>query len=430
MHHHPLTLAGFCRQHFNYGRSLYLCRRRIARRARRPVQGRDAVVLSRTADVPHPAGGRPGGMVLQPAFRAVTGRDRRRCRARMDGWGRIFEGADGGRDGEGAGVSDPRMSVVLATDRYETIRPVVLRLLRQTIRDQLEIVIVESSGRAGSRGRPPRASGDSPVSSLLSVESLRPPWGHARAAGVRAATAPLVFIGETHTYPHPGVGRPPGRCLHTRPGWRSPPASTMRIPGTALSWAIFLLDYGEWLHAAPLRERSAVVPTHNAAFDRDVLLELGPGSGAGPGPRRPARQCASDSAGYRVLLRTGREDRPPERQAVSPSWMQGAVSGRAAWWEAAGPRRWSGGSAADLFLRVATHPGRCCSSACGPAGGAPSEAPRLCLWAPCRRLVAGAVISAVGEMLGYAPGGRPGAPSGRMAGGNEVHKVRYSRAGR
>jgi GT2 family glycosyltransferase len=31
-HLHALTLAGFCRQHFNYGRGLYRCRRRIAAR--------------------------------------------------------------------------------------------------------------------------------------------------------------------------------------------------------------------------------------------------------------------------------------------------------------------------------------------------------------------------------------------------------------
>jgi GT2 family glycosyltransferase len=31
-HRHPLTLGSFCRQHFNYGRGLYRCRRRIARR--------------------------------------------------------------------------------------------------------------------------------------------------------------------------------------------------------------------------------------------------------------------------------------------------------------------------------------------------------------------------------------------------------------
>lgn len=33
-HAHALSFAGFCRQHFNYGRGLYLCRRRIAERER------------------------------------------------------------------------------------------------------------------------------------------------------------------------------------------------------------------------------------------------------------------------------------------------------------------------------------------------------------------------------------------------------------
>jgi hypothetical protein len=33
-HVHALDFAGFCRQHYNYGRGLYLCRRRIARRER------------------------------------------------------------------------------------------------------------------------------------------------------------------------------------------------------------------------------------------------------------------------------------------------------------------------------------------------------------------------------------------------------------
>jgi GT2 family glycosyltransferase len=37
-HRHPLTLGGFWRQHFAYGRGLYLCRRRIARREQAPFR--------------------------------------------------------------------------------------------------------------------------------------------------------------------------------------------------------------------------------------------------------------------------------------------------------------------------------------------------------------------------------------------------------
>lgn len=42
----------------------------------------------------------------------------------------------------------PELSVVLPTDDYETIRPVIERLRAQTIRDRLEIVLVASEPRA------------------------------------------------------------------------------------------------------------------------------------------------------------------------------------------------------------------------------------------------------------------------------------------
>ncbi len=37
-HAHALTLRSFCRQHFNYGRGLFLCRRRIAKREQRSLR--------------------------------------------------------------------------------------------------------------------------------------------------------------------------------------------------------------------------------------------------------------------------------------------------------------------------------------------------------------------------------------------------------
>jgi GT2 family glycosyltransferase len=38
-HSHTLTFAGFCRQHFNYGRGLFAHRLRVARRTRKPLRG-------------------------------------------------------------------------------------------------------------------------------------------------------------------------------------------------------------------------------------------------------------------------------------------------------------------------------------------------------------------------------------------------------
>ena len=42
--------------------------------------------------------------------------------------------------------SAARMSVVLATDSYQTIRPVIEQLGLQTVRNQLEIVIIGPAG--------------------------------------------------------------------------------------------------------------------------------------------------------------------------------------------------------------------------------------------------------------------------------------------
>jgi hypothetical protein len=164
----------------------------------------------------------------------------------------------------------PSLAVILATDTYETIRPVIRHLQRQTIRDRLEIVMVGEASLAHGLDAAELA-GFARVH-VEAVDSIDP-IGAARAAGVRACRAPLVFIGETHTYAHPTwaetlVRAQTGDWAGLVPGFGN------ANPTGPLSWAIFLLDYGQWLHVLPARE-SAIAPTHNGAFRREVLLELG-----------------------------------------------------------------------------------------------------------------------------------------------------------
>ncbi len=140
-----------------------------------------------------------------------------------------------------------RMSVILPTDVYETIRGVVRRLRQQTVRDQLEIVIVapvgaplgldesELQGFAGVR--------------IVRVEALQP-IGAARAAGVRAARAPLVFIGETHSYAHPTCAEMLIEAL-SGPWAAVVPGFSNANPRGSLSWSLFLMDYGAHLHSLP-----------------------------------------------------------------------------------------------------------------------------------------------------------------------------------
>ena len=99
------------------------------------------------------------------------------------------------------------------------------------------------------------------------------PIGPARAAGVRATQAPLVFIGETHTYAHPEWAAALVKA-HEGPWAGVIPGFGNANPVNALSWSLLLLDYGQWLHLMPSRE-SDIAPTHNGAFRRQVLLDLG-----------------------------------------------------------------------------------------------------------------------------------------------------------
>jgi hypothetical protein len=109
----------------------------------------------------------------------------------------------------------PAISVILGTDLYETVRPVVECLRRQTVKDRVELVIIAprraSLGMSDADGEGLAAVRFVEVGdvSLLAV---------ARAAGVHAATAPIVVIGETHTYPDPGWGESPASATPTPMG--------------------------------------------------------------------------------------------------------------------------------------------------------------------------------------------------------------------
>jgi hypothetical protein len=158
----------------------------------------------------------------------------------------------------------PCLSIVLATDTESTIRPVLDHLLRQTLASALEILLVSPAPIPAPAGFAAVRHVPHPVDDLAS----------ARAAGVRAASAPLVFIGETHSFPEPGFAE---RTLaaFADPHWSVVvPAIRNANPIGILSWAGFLCDYGAWaeeLPAGPLHQ----VPVYNATFRTQLLLDLG-----------------------------------------------------------------------------------------------------------------------------------------------------------
>src|SRR5687767_7145085 len=163
----------------------------------------------------------------------------------------------------------PALSVVLVTDKFETIRGVIEALEQQTARDAVEVVLVIQSDE--------RAKVDESIAErfaalrIVTVESIIP-MPPSRAAGVRACTAPVIFLGETHSYPHPEFAAKL-IAAHEGPWDIVVPGLDNANPSGARSWSSFLLDYGYWLSGLQASEVPSG-PTWNASYKRHVLMEL------------------------------------------------------------------------------------------------------------------------------------------------------------
>ena len=162
------------------------------------------------------------------------------------------------------------MSVVLATDTFATVREVVERFRAQTIHDRLELILVVPTAEATAMSA---ADLDGFAKARVVTVGAVVPLAAARAAGVRAATAPLVFLGETHSYPDPRLAEILVEA-HAVPRAVVVPAFRNANPENVLSWAAFLSDYGGWAEGLPAGEPD-IVPTYNAAYRRSFLTALG-----------------------------------------------------------------------------------------------------------------------------------------------------------
>ena len=165
--------------------------------------------------------------------------------------------------------SGPHMSIVLATDGYETAGPVMSALRRQTIRDRIELVIVMLSGQEAAV----EPSDIEPFACYRLVEPTRPlTLSAGRDAGVRVSSAPVVVIAETHAFPLDDWAE---RLLETvRAGWAVVvPGVRNANPEGAISWANLLIDYGRWLDVLRAGETTRC-PPYNTALERSVALRL------------------------------------------------------------------------------------------------------------------------------------------------------------
>lgn len=307
----------------------------------------------------------------------------------------------------------PELSVILATDHYESIRRTVRHVLAQTALDRIEAVLVAPSREA-------LAADDGELSRFRHLEVVEtggaPTLPEARARGIRAASAPVVVLTETHAFPHPEWAEALIEA-HRGPWAAVGPVLANANPETMLSWAALLIAYGQWAEGA---SGGVVddVPGHNSSYKRDLLLEYGD---------RLAEMIEAEARLHAELRERGHQlyleprakidhvnvSRPASFCAVR--YHSGRLFGaaRAAGWQA--PRKLAYALAAPLivavrmrrFLNDLRRPG-------APAGLLPRVLPALLL---------GVVISSYGEAVGSLAG--PGSSThGRED--MELHREQHS----
>ena len=255
-------------------------------------------------------------------------------------------------------IPRPRTAVVLATDTDETVRPVIRRLGEQAVKHRLEVVIVAPLSPGALDTHRQELDGFAAVRLVPVAPSVG--LAAARAVGIRAATAPVVFIGETHTYPQPGWA---AALLAAFEGpWATVvPAITNANPSGPVSWAAYVSDYGRWGEGRAQGEIPEAL-IYNAAYRRHVLVELG----------RRARGRARHLFGGAVARRSA-------AAATAPTSSPARAS-RTSTWDAWGPTStrscWPGSSSAPCAPRGGRGGGGCSTSS-------PRPSSRSCWWPAC-----------------------------------------------
>jgi hypothetical protein len=161
----------------------------------------------------------------------------------------------------------PRLSVIVLTDDFATIRHLVEHLTAQTIAGDVELVVVCQSAKELAF---PADAADA-LARVTVVECSLLPLGRARAAAVQAASAPLIALGETHAFPSP-MWAEQLISAHDGPYLAVAPGMVNANPKTARSWSGFLMDYGRWMAVRTVADVEP--PAYNACWKRDVLLAL------------------------------------------------------------------------------------------------------------------------------------------------------------
>jgi hypothetical protein len=304
----------------------------------------------------------------------------------------------------------PRISFIVPTNSFATIADVAERVAAQSVAEEIELVVVcpAASELAGYE--------QIGAVRITVVEHPLLPLGEARAAGVRAAAATVVAIGETHAFPAPGWGEHL-IAAHEGPWAAVVPAITNANPeGGAPSWSSFLVDYGRWAFGDGAHEIDDP-PSYNASFKKAHLMELGDDLGRllEPGDELPRElRKRGHRSYYEPKARIEHLNLTRRGAWLNERFLGGRLLGsaRRAHWPVARTLLYVVGSPLIPVIRLART--RHALAAAGRNGGLPAHT-RAAVVLEC-------VLWGAGELVGYVAGrGRAEADMLEY----ELHKARY-----
>ncbi len=170
-------------------------------------------------------------------------------------------------------MTSPALSYILvAPYTFDDVRTTLEYVRRQSICDQIELILVTSASQPFIVDEPiVRDFHSVKIVPLPQITSI----GMANAVGVQHASAPVTIFGEDHAFPQPGWAQAILDAYDTDTDYAAVgPRVLNGNPGSLLSWADFLLGYGKWMNPSA-RGEIDMLPGHNSSYRREVLLTYG-----------------------------------------------------------------------------------------------------------------------------------------------------------
>lgn len=162
----------------------------------------------------------------------------------------------------------PQISVIIITpDNYQTIANTMSYLQKQTIKSQIELIILVSQ-ESNLLAPEEELKGFYQVK-IIEIGLIN--WiAKIKEIGVKVASASIVAFIEDHTYPSTNWAE--AFVKAHKDEWAAVgPVAINPNPNTLVSWANFYIEYGFW--ADPRNsEEVELLPGNNGSYKKDILL--------------------------------------------------------------------------------------------------------------------------------------------------------------